>query len=228
MDEYRKYVDEIHAPESLINTTLERVHLEQQTGEGAGVDKKHKAGNIIKFATPVVAAAAVAVLVVTQLPQKNMLIYNSVPDTAFRTGNILIDFGTFTDGKTITAEEYSEYLGINLDELINGMELVNTDIEISYDIKGKNIVSDEGTLYYESEEGSIIVELSKTKDIVPKVLRSTEESMVDGYSLWVAESDQNDTLIAAGKKDNISYYIRAERVPKKQFEKVLKGLINIL
>ena len=122
MDEYRKHVSEIHAPESLINTTLERIHEEQQTTITTDHSKKRKKSNIVKFAVPVVAAAAAAMVVVTQLPSENALVYNTVPDMAFRTGDISADFGTFEENKEISAEEYSDYLGVEVDALFEGME----------------------------------------------------------------------------------------------------------
>lgn len=228
MDEYRKHVSDIHAPESLINMTLERIHSEQKADKRDTYDKKHKISNIIKLTTPIIAAAAAAMVVVTQLPEKNTLVYNTMPDIAFRMGNISMDFGTFTDSRKITIEEYDAYLEINLEDLINEMELVKSDIEVKYDTKGKNIVSDACTLHYESDEGSVVVELSKTKNMVPEVLSSAEQSTLKGYRLWVAENEQADVLIAAGKKDEISYYIRANKVSKKQFEKILEIFINIL
>ena len=226
MDEYRKHVGDIHAPESLINTTLERIHEEQQAEINNSHSKKQKKSNIIKFAVPVFAAAAAVMIVVTQLPDQNTLIYNTVPDMAFRTGDISIDFGNFAETKEISVKEYSDYLGVEIDGIFDGMELTKTDIEVSYDVKGRTITDDEGTLHYQSSEESIVLECSGTKDMVPQVLKQEEVSCIDGNDVWLAVNEEESVLTAAGKINGLSYYIRAEGMDKKQFEKVIKNFLK--
>lgn len=226
MDEYRKHVSDIHAPESLINTTLERIHTEQQVEIENSHGKKHKKSTIAKFAVPALAAAAAVMIVVTQLPDQNTLIYNTVPDMAFRTGDISIDFGTFVESKEISAEEYSNYLGVDVEGLFDGMELTKTDIEVSYDTKGSVITDDEGTLHYRSAESKIVLECSKTKDMVPEVLKQEEVSSIEGNDVWLAVNEQESVLTAAGKINGISYYIHAESMDKKQFEKIIKNFLK--
>ena len=225
MDEYRKHVSDIHAPESLINTTLERIHEEQQTTITTGHSKKRKKSNIVKFAVPVMAAAA-ALIVVTQLPSENTLTYNTVPDMAFRTGEISIDFGTFEENKEIAAEEYSDYLGVEVDALFEGMELTKADIEVRYDTKGRMIIEDESTLHYQSAEGKIVLECSRTKDMIPDVLKQEEVSSIAGNELWLAINEQESILTAAGEVNEVSYCIRAEGMDKKQFEKIMKNFFK--
>lgn len=226
MDEYRKHVSEIHAPESLINTTLERIHEEQQTTITTGYSKKRKKSNIVKFAVPVMAAAAAALIVVTQLPSENTLTYNTVPDMAFRTGDISIDFGTFEEKKEISAEEYSDYLGVEVEALFEGMELTKADIEVRYDTKGRMIIEDESTLHYQSAEGKIVLECSRTKDMIPDVLKQEEVSSIAGNELWLAINEQESILTAAGEVNEVSYCIRAEGMDKKQFEKIMKNFFK--
>lgn len=228
MDEYRKHVSDIHAPESLINTTLERIHTEQQAEMKVQRHKKHGKSNIIKLAVPALAAAAAVMIFVTKLPDGNTLIYNTVPDLAFRTGDISVDFGIFAENKEMSAEEYSDYLGVELDALFEGMELTKADIEVRYDAKGRLITDDEGILHYRSSEGSVILECSMTKDMIPEVLKQGEVSCIDGNDVYLAVNEQESVLTAAGKTNDFSYYIRAEGMDKRQFEKMIKYVFKKL
>lgn len=226
MDEYRKHVSDIHAPESLINTTLERIHAKQQVEIENSHGKKHKKSNIVKLAVPALAAAAAVMIVVTQMPDQNTLIYNTVPDMAFRTGDISIDFGTLAESKEISAEEYSDYLGVDVEGLFDGMELTKADIEVSYDTKGSVITDDEGTLHYRSAESKLVLECSKTKDMVPEVLMQEEVSSIERNDVWLAVNEQESVLTAAGKTNGISFYIHTEGMDRKHFEKMIKNFLN--
>lgn len=222
MDEYRKHVSDIHAPESLINNTLEQIHVRQQAEMKNSSVKKRKKSNIIKFAVPALSAAAAVMILVTQMPDRNNLIYNTVPDMAFRAGDISISFGAFTESDEISAEKYSEYLGVEVDGLFEGMEFTEADIEVSYDEKGGLITDDEAELNYRSSERRIVMECSMTKNMIPEVMEQGEVSCIDGNDVWLAVNEQENILMAAGEVNGISYYIHAEGMNQKQFEKILK------
>ncbi len=214
MNEYKKKVDDIHAPEALIHATLNRIHEEEK--------------NIIrprKWAAGFTAvAAAAAVVLMIGLNNGNSsgvnLVYNTVPETLVRSMD-----GEQTES-SMSVEDYSDYLGLDIQKPTENATLVKAEIRVVRD--GDTVTEDEATVIYNVDGEQMMIQYSKTMDIVPENLLTGEMSDVNGQPVKVAVSENGKEHMAVFESGDVTFFVISYSMEKQEFEKFLLNFLDSL
>lgn len=229
MNEYKKKVDGIHAPESLINATLNKIHEEEKMQEMTGEAVKTETGkpeqNIIRprrWAAGFTAVAAAAAMVfVIGLSNRNgsqmNLIYNTVPETLVRS----VDDEQSENSMSVDA--YGEYLGLNIAMPTENTTLVKAEICVVQD--GDSVTEDESTIIYNVDGEQMMIQYSKTKDIVPENLLTGELSEVNGQPVKVAVSANGKEYMAVFEVGEVTCFMMSYSMERQEFEAFLQDCL---
>lgn len=223
MDEYKRKVDSIRAPEALIAATLNRIHEEEkkeivaETQQPAVVPFKPRRK---RFGTAAFAAAAVLALVIglnMNTPQMK-LTYGTIPDTIVRS-NL-----PTTDTRQMDLTEYSTLMDLDVESLIPDEVIIKSDIRVV--MEGDFILSDECTVTYNAEGNPLMLRLSGTQDVLPEGLTQVELSDVEGLSIYAAVSGSGKSRMAGFRQDGFSFFLMGTDMDQEQFEAILNDLIQ--
>ncbi len=218
MEEYRKSVDSQHAPQALIEQTLERIREEENL---AGYNRR----NLYRgFLLGAAGLAACLVILVSMFVSRPRFSYNPVSDSMLRGG---LPEG---DREELTMEEYKAYLGVNLSEWLEEYECSSSKIYISYEEEAQtispSIQKDEGTFYLNVDEHVVILKLSKSGLDLPEGLVTREASVLNGIVVYAGEEVESGKLFAAYNIGEIQYCLICNDMSKRQFEHLLKQLLQ--
>ena len=257
MEEYKKKLKEIHAPEELIQKTIHKSHeeekqQEEKRQEGKQQEEKQQkekqqgdtdsrensqiqkstntigrmtkqAGKTHKWAVVssliTVAAAVVLVVGLSRMNNEQLhLVYNTVPETLLRTS-----FGE-QEGNAMDAESYSDYLGIDIQNLTENASLVKTEIYVVYE--GENIVEDEATAVYNVDGEQVLIRFSKTMDTMPEALTTGEPSIVNGVTVVAGQSENEKERMAAFEYNGMKCFVISYSMDQEAFEIFLRELLE--
>lgn len=224
MDEYKRKVDSIRAPEALITATLNRIHEEEAKEaaapqESAVVKTFKPRRRWVGISAIAAVAAALALVVGLNMGSPRMkLTYGTVPDTIVRS-----NFPA-TDTQQTELKEYSTRIGMDVESLIPGAAIIKSDAWLV--AENGAIVCDACTLTYNAEGKPLTLRLSKTQDIVPEDLTQTEPSDVDGLRVYAAVSESGKSRMAAFRQNGCSFFLTGTNMDQEQFESLLKELIQ--
>lgn len=224
--EYRKKVDEIHAPEALINATLNRIHEEEKLQNGIKGTTTEPAKNIIRprrwaAGFTAVAAAAAMVLAIGLSrggSQEINLVYNTVPETLVRTME-----GEQAEND-MDVVSYSDYLGIDIQTPTENVTLVKAEIRVEQD--GDVVTEDEGTVIYNVEGNQMVVQYSKTLNVMPENLMEGAASDVDGQQVYAAVSQNGKERMAAFERGGITCFLVTYSMEEQEFEEFLVDFLT--
>lgn len=218
MNEYKKKIDEIHAPESLITATLNRIHEEEKVQETTKIIKKpHRWIGISSMAT--VAAAIVLAIGLSGSNSRVNLIYNTVPETIVRT------MSTEQTQDSMDVEEYSDYLGLDIQNLMENAALIKSEIHVVYE--GEGIKEDEGCAYYNVGGEQVMIRFSKTMVVVPENLVGGEMSEVNGQAILAGVSRNGKEHMAAFEGNGINCFLSSSTMEQQEFEAFLLNFLKI-
>lgn len=218
MEEYKKYVDNQHAPESLIADTLKKVQAEEQRiaetkEKQSGARKRKVSGKkICAIGMTAVAAAAALTVLVQVYPAANELNYQKVEEKSFRENAMLEE-----DEPERTLEEYEKQLGMDFEKLIPDGTLIKGEVEG----EGGSKVS----LYYEVGGSPVEVELSDTEELAPEELMS-EASRVEKREVYLGQNLKESRFFAAFDMENVHVYLIASHMEKEDFEEMLEKILK--
>lgn len=223
MDEYKRKVDSIRAPEALIAATLNRIHEEQkketapQTQQPAVVPFKPRGK---WFGTAAFAAAAVLALIIgLNMNTSGMeLTYGTIPDTIVRS-----DFSA-EGALQLEPLQYSALMGLDVEALVPGAAVIKSDIRVM--MESDSVISDECTLTCSAEGNPLILRLSGTQDILPGELTQVQPTDVDGLAVYAAVSQSGKSCMAGFRQDGFSFFLMGSNMDKEQFETLLGELIE--
>ncbi len=226
MEEYKKYVDHQHAPESLIADTIKKVRAEEermaqmpqtaqvtQMPQTAEVPKKGKKPfqKIVALGMTAVAAAAAITVLVQVYPAGDEMYYQQVEEQNFR------GFGMPDQETEASLEKCEQKLGLDFETLIPGGTLV----------KGEASEQDDNTvtLHYEVEGNLIALEVSASGQQAPENLLK-QASRVAKKEVYLGESAKENCYYAAFEKDGIYYYLTASHMERDTFEQMLEEMLK--
>lgn len=221
MDEYRKKVDGIRAPEALKEKTLLRIRQEAQKPSEEGKQEPVKHRRLVWMPVAVAAAAACLVLVIGltgRKPPETGLTYYTVSQSVLR---------AMPEGETsVTAEQYSDYLGTDLEELVQDGQLIKT--QISMQQEGQTVIAEQCAAYYDVQGKTVMLQLSKTTDLMPEELQEAPVSKIGDQSVRVGVSEDGKQYMAAFRCKGIHCFVLTRSMDKGLFEQLLTGLIRTL
>lgn len=236
MDKYRKKIDEMHAPEELITATLNKIHEEEKlqsatNSSDTDISKKIVAGqrNIQTvrkrnrwIGVSSLATVAAAVVIVIGLsgrsnPQMN-LVYNTVPESIVR-----IATGEQTED-TMDIAEYSNYLGLDIQNLMDNATLIKSEIRVIYE--GETVKEEEGTAYYNVNGEQMMIRFSKTVNTIPENLEAGEISEVNGQTILAGVSENGKERMAAFERNGITCFLISYSMEQQEFEEFLSGFLK--
>lgn len=207
--EYKQVMNQIHAPESLMKSTIHKIEQEQT---------KHKRSkkNILIFSMATAAAVFLLFFIVNRSSPK--LIYNDITLDLIRGEHPIMK------EETICLKEYETYVGGDLSHLLEEKQPIKESIIVTY--TGKDITSDQATFYYDLNGEKIIIQLSKTKEIADKELLQGKASHLDGMDVILGKEKTTGRLLAAGEKKKVQFYISATGLKEERFEEYLKTFLK--
>lgn len=211
--EYKKKLDEIHAPEALIQNTLNKIHAEEPA-------KKPVKKRFPWAAISTVAAAAAVVIAIgltTGGSSDVNLIYNTVPETLVRTVGEQPEY-------SMNVDEYSTYLGVDLEHLVKDADLVKAEIYAKQE--GGTVTEDEATIIYNINGEQMTVQISKTLNVAPQTLTSGQYSDVNGYKVLAALSENGKERMAAFEWNGISCFVMSYSMEAQEFEDFLEDFLD--
>lgn len=234
MEEYRKSVDSQHAPQALIERTLERIREEENLAASEVILKEdgsalynngYNRRNLYRgFLLGAAGLAACLVIFVSMFVSRPRLSYNPVSDSMLR--------GGLPEGnrEELTMEEYKAYLGVDLSEWLAEYECSSSKIYVSYEEEAQtispSIQKDEGTFYLNVDEHVVILKLSKSGLDLPEELVTKEASVLNGIVVYAGEEAESGKLFAAYNIGEIQYCLICNDMSKRQFEHLLKQLLQ--
>lgn len=224
MIEYKKKTDEIHAPESLITATLDRIHEEEKMQSNANCNNEAvvpKTAKIYKWGRAAFATVAAAIVLVIGLSGNNSqlnLVYNTVPESIVRTVT-----GEQAENN-MTVEDYSAYLGIDIQKPTENANMIKSEINVAYD--GETVVEDEGTVYYNVDGEQMMIRFSRTVDTAPDNLAIGKTSEVNGQTILVAVSENGTERMATFKRNGISCFLLSYSMEQQEFEAFLVSFLE--
>ena len=178
-EQYQQEIEKIHAPQELINRTLQRINQEEK-------NKKVKRKKIIiKSSIPAILAAMI--LITIKIQPENEFIYNEIPNMSFVSQKQ--NFFWETGKEKISVKEYMEYIKIDIDEFMEQCDLKKEKIEVVYD--DDRVVNDEGVFSYQYGKSKVIVRLSKNKELIPEDMQELKISEINGRDVWVVSNEKH-------------------------------------
>lgn len=223
MDEYKRKVDSIRAPEALIAATLNRIHEEEkkeivaETQQPVVVPFKPRRK---WFGTAVFAAAAVLALIIgLNMNTSGMkLTYGTIPDTIVRSKL------PAENALQLEPVQYSVLMGIDVEALVPGAVIIKSDIQVM--MENDSVISDECTLTCSAEGNPLILRLSGTQDILPTELTQVQPSDVDGLAVYAAVGESGKSCMAGFRQNGFSFFLMGSNMDREQFETLLGELIE--
>ncbi|MDO5521099.1 MAG: hypothetical protein Q4G58_11465 [bacterium] len=200
-EQYKDDMKQLHAPNDLKEDTIH---------------KKQIAGIAI---TVIVIAVAMAIAISKVHPTKAH-VYNMIVNEQIN-GDLV-----GTDKPDMSKEEYSNYLGMNVMELIKGETPSNYTIQVTNSKKGKIAEKDKGIFYYNVNGDMLRIELSKTEELAPKGLLQGTASKLDGKDVYLGKYEGRQQICATGKINQVSYLIVGEMMEAEQFEKIVTRFLE--
>lgn len=218
MDRYKEKMNDVHAPEALIEKTLDRIHAEEQKTQTMIRHRSSKTRKVVGISTMAGMAAAVALLVAVTGRDDMELNYNTISEGIIR--------GTTetTVENNLDVETYSDYLGINITEWVEDAVLIKSEICVSYE--NEQIVTDEGTFYYNVEGDQVMVKISKTGEVAPEDLLRGMSSEVDGQIVFAGVNETEKERLAAFEYGDVSCLIMSYNMDQTEFESFLEKLLE--
>lgn len=229
MEEYKKYVDHQHAPESLIADTIKKVRAEEaqkaqmqktaqkpqmvQMPQAAGVAKKKKKpfGKIAAAGMTAVAAAAAVTILVQVYPAGDEFRYQQVEQQNFR------GFGMPDEEGEVSLKKCEQTLGLDFDTLVPGGTLVKGEVS---DMDEKT-----ATLHYEVDGNLVALEVSASGQQAPENLLK-QASRVDKKEVYLGENEKGTCFYAAYERDGNYFYLTANHMERDTFENMLEEMLN--
>ena len=227
LDDYKKDMDRIHAPDSLIDKTLQAIRQEEETGgPAASSPQEHVRRKKFRWYIPAAAAAAVLCAVLL-LPSGNQYYWEEMPGSAmYREGTQETSSSSGSKEIELSALEYSEYIDLDCTSLIDGFELTDGSAVLIEDEDGNT--EDTGIFYYTQDDTQIMVRLSESDDLVPDAMQDTRPSTIGGQEVRLArgQKDGETARCAAGEKDGIHYYMYCEAADEHTFLKAVRNFLE--
>ena len=225
MEEYKKKLDSVHAPDALIAATLNRIH-EEASGKSSSSDQKStviepfKARRKRHGISAIVAAAAVLAIVIAlsgKAPQHE-LNYGTVADIVVRAG---LPSDTEQEWEL---SEYSALVGIDAETLLPDADIVK--VKIRAEIENDILIRDECSLTYDADGRPLTLTLSATQDVLPNALTPLPPSDFEGISVYAAVSESGSLRLAGFSIDGFSFCLAGNNMDSGQFEELLTALIK--
>lgn len=218
---YNEKIKNIHASQELINTTLGKIHQEQNK-----IRKKNRIkNNIIKFSLPMVAAAIIIFSIQPQF--EGEFVYNKMPNMSFVSQEKQVVMGEYYKEK-IDVDEYENYIKVELAQLMTECNLKAKKIELKYQNDSMEIMDDEGLFTSIGEKSKISLRISKNKNLISQGINDFKTSKYCGKEILLAINEDENMIIAMGNGDNVSYYIKGTNIDKNEFEKKIKKILKYL
>lgn len=213
MERYKKKLDKIHAPQNLIDRTLVKIHAQSK------MHRPSKPAKFIRVLIPVVVTVSIVLAFgITKIShQKNDIFYNI-------TSNALIKTIDNQQNENINIDEYSEYLGISINNLIKEATLVSAKILVQ---KTNEVIAwDEATLVYNLNEKPITIKLSKNNNIAVDIPKDIHYSTINNYAVLAFMSKSGNELTAITDYKNVSVIITSFSMTKNEFENFLIDFLD--
>lgn len=217
MNQYRRKMDELRAPDSLRNQTLQAIQ-QAQMEEQEDEPQKHPK----RIWMPLVSLGAAACLVIAiglaggrTAPVD--LVYHTVPATVVRTLPQDVQ-------SSLTVEEYGAYLGVDVSSLIDDAELIKSEIMAEYE--GETIQGEEGTFYFNVQGKPVMLCLSKTKAVAPESLEGKTVSEIGQWDVVAAVSEDGTERMAAFDLEGIHCFLLARQMEQQDFEQLLQCILE--
>lgn len=210
IDKYRQSVRQQHAPQDLIERTVYRVKTKESVA-----NEKRKRLKIRYVLVPAIAVCAmitVVILTTWQTPKFYYTVGSELRLKANAMGNKM---------EKMTMEDYESYLLFPVSTMIPNGILTDAKIYVQYDDSHTTIVKDQAILCYEWKEHKLIVQLSKTEDITPEVLKGTKETKINTTRYHLLSSENGTKLMASCEVKGIHILYLCNHWTKKEFETFL-------
>jgi hypothetical protein len=170
-----------------------------------------------------VAAAAILVIVlgISRFGGPSMeIVYNTLPVGIIR---ILPED---QETQSITPEEYSAYLGLNIAELTPSAELIKANIAVK---KNNGVISsDECIAYYNVDGQMIMIHFSKSVNVTPSDLAEGTPSYIEGQTILAGTNGQSEGFSAAFQHDALSICLFTRQMTQQSFEAFLLELLQAI
>jgi len=230
MEDFRKDINAQHAPKTIIESTIERIHKEAESdgnirsGNVEHIENSRKASRKKQRKAAFAGFGAFAVClifaVVISIGQFKPMIYNEMAVSTER--NSLIK----KDSVEISLEQYEQYLNVDLSKQLADYDIEKSYITVSYDKDGNRIKEDEGTFYLKEKGKTVILTISRNDSLAPEELISGRASNIDGVEVYIGKTSNTNQLVASFQWEDVNYYLSCKDISKKDFEKILKKLIK--
>lgn len=212
-DKYKSYIDSIHAPEQLIEDTIKLVKKEQNS-ESKGRRKSF----YISVISGVVAATIAIVVNINHLTKS--VVYTNISEPMVRSNC------EDTELNYLTMEGYEKYIGINLESLIDGNVVLDSNFNFIMSDDGVTPIYDEAVLNFSDDGKLITLKVSKTANLLPNQLIDSPKSKVGNFQVHLGINDFNRKLYAGGSINGINYFITGSGIEKKEFEKKIEKYLK--
>lgn len=237
MDKYKKDLDRIHAPEALINSTLDKIHEAERSGAAEGTVSSGEAPEMGRFdaempARPrrrrryfvpagIAAAAAIILIAVFAVPRNSYTI-TEIPAVSATREISEGSSGTITE----SADQYSEFIGTDVTTIIKDAEFTGGTAVVQKD--GSDVTDDLGIFYYTCEQTDCMLILSRTRDVTPDSMKNLETSRIGSRTTTLAKSGDGESTVyyASGRYDDLSYYLYCPGTDSDTFKKILKNFLQ--
>lgn len=233
MDNYKKDIDNMHAPDALIEKTLQAIR-NQKDAPQEKMQQDQKDETVIpitrahrkRFPVFPVTAAAAAVVILAAVYFPNRDQYNWSEISSLSVSRTASQEFSQADDSSVSVSEYSDFIGEDCRKLIDGCEYTDGSAEI---VKEDGEVTDDiGIFYYDSDNTEVMLVVSKTHDVTPDAMADLETSRVEGQSVFLAKSgdEGNESWYASGERDGLSYYLFSATADETGFKKILKNFLK--
>lgn len=251
-EHYKAYLDHIHPSAELLETTIKRVEKEKKLMD-AGVKRDNtvdfekaafnKKRNKKKFYGYFAGAAAAAAAIIVTLnagvfksasPQINETAdsiqksaYTDISDEAVRSG---LDSSKSEEMKPDNMElaDYEKYIGINIEKLIG--ESTIKDKSIYAECIGDEIISEQSKFILSMGDKIIILELSKTNNIIPTQLETASSHKISGIDVHLGKDSEENKYYAAGNIHDIKFvitgYTEGDEMSEDEFEEAISEFLE--
>lgn len=221
MNSYKNDIDNLHAPEALIQKTLQSIEAEKQNGPANVPVREERHGWRFRKSWGIALAAAAALVIAFILPVRNVYEWTLIPGT-----DMIRELNEPAEGsQKISVEEYSDWIGFDCTTLIRDAVYTEGSAVV---IRDNDVVTDDaGIFYYEYDGTDVMVVLSRTHSVMPDSMSDLPASRVAGQEVILARSGSSGSAsyYAAGEKDDISYYLYCVSAEESTFKKIVKNFL---
>lgn len=218
MKQYRETMDELKVPDSVRNRTLQAIRQIQAE------EKKETPPQPRRIWIPLVSLAAAACLVIAigfgfggGGTDKTAMIYHTVPSAVIRT--LPQD-----SHNSLTIEEYSTYLGVDILSFMGNAQLIQC--EIWAEEEAGSIRQEEGTFYFNVQGSPVMLCLSKTKGVMPESLEGKPASEIGDWDVVAGVSADGTERMAAFEWGAVRCFLLARQMEQQDFENLLSGILK--